>query len=535
MPQLQFEEQGRVLFVHVLRQGRTVIGRSDRCDLALPSERVSRVHCVVEGARDGWRVLDRSRHGTVVNGVTIQEHTLRDGDELRLGLYTLRFRTQADAQLARPTATMPVMAAEHEELVEGTEDGVAVSGVQLRFDRGPLQGRTDKLARLRTTVGGTGADLELDGQLPREALHIRVVRGRPMVEPGQAPTFLGGVRVRQLTPALFGEAVRVGEHGFVIEPSPDQDQRELDALGDMVATSGTMRRLFGALRRMAGHDSPVLLVGESGTGKELAARALHSSSPSHEGPFVALNCAAIAETLFESELFGHEKGAFTGATARTDGAFHHADGGTLFLDEVGEMRLELQAKLLRTLESGEVRRVGSHQPTFPDVRVVAATNRNLPDMVRQGTFREDLYWRLAVLTVRLPPLRERPEDVPVIAQVLLQRHHPGATLSDEALGALATYDWPGNVRELRNVLTRAVVLGGHQIGASDLSFNPWSFDDEPKETGALRNVQGPERRLVKDALERADGNRAKAARILGIPRSTLLYRLERYGLNPSKG
>jgi DNA-binding NtrC family response regulator len=293
-----------------------------------------------------------------------------------------------------------------------------------------------------------------------------------------------------------------------------------------------MRRLFGILQRMAAHEAPVLLTGESGTGKELAARGLHEQGSRMDGPFVAVNCAAIAENLVESELFGHEKGAFTGATQRTDGAFQRAHGGTLFLDEIGEMRVDLQAKLLRALESGEVRRVGGSAPEFPDVRLVAATNRHLPNMVQQGAFREDLYFRLAVLTVRLPPLRERPDDIGALARALLVRNHKGARLSDSAAEALKGYEWPGNVRELRNVLTRAVVMGGDHIGAADLTFNPWAFEAAPEAppatgTSALRDR---ERELIADALRRCEGNRTHAARLLGIPRSSLLYRLKKLDL-----
>ena len=276
----------------------------------------------------------------------------------------------------------------------------------------------------------------------------------------------------------------------------------------------------------------MLLTGESGTGKELAAQGLHDAGPRGEGPFVAINCAAVSDTLFESELFGHEKGSFTGATARSDGAFHRAGGGTLFLDEVGEMRLDLQAKLLRALESGEVRRVGASVAEYPDVRVVAATNRHLPQMVREGTFRQDLYYRLEVLTVRLPPLRERREDIPSIARALLLRNHPGARLSDDAVDALVRYDWPGNIRELRNVLTRAFVMAGGVIGRGDLTFNPWAFEDgagaAPATAAFVPSASDEEERnAVLAALKEAGGNRTTAARILGIPRSSLLYKLKR--------
>ena len=246
---------------------------------------------------------------------------------------------------------------------------------------------------------------------------------------------------------------------------------------------------------------------------------------------MAINCAAVADNLFESEFFGHEKGAFSGAVSRQDGAFQRADGGTLFLDEVGELKLDGQAKLLRALESGEIRRVGGSKTEFPDVRIVAATNRNLPRMVKQGTFREDLYFRLSVLTVRMPPLRERRGDIALIARRLLERTHPGASLLPPAVEHLETYEWPGNVRELRNVLTRAVVLTGNEIGPGDLVFNPWSFDDDAIEPDGDTEEVNPERAQIASALARHKGNRTQTARELGIARSSLLYKMRRHGIS----
>jgi transcriptional regulator with AAA-type ATPase domain/pSer/pThr/pTyr-binding forkhead associated (FHA) protein len=539
MAHLQFHEAGRPLFVQHLRLGRTVVGRADSCDVALPSDSVSRVHCVVDGRSEGWFVHDRSRHGTTVNGAKVSDgYQLRAGDELTIGTYRAKFSDRDDPGARSPTATYPVTAALFEELVDGSEEKVAAARAELKVVRGPLQGQGRVLTQTRTSVGGPGATVELDAKLPSGALHVRVVRGRAMVEPGSSAAYLAGTRVRDITPILQGEEVRVGDHGFVVDlttvVSTDDD---VESFGDMVGRTPIMRKLMGVLQRMACHDAPVLITGESGTGKELAAQGLHLAGPRFEGKFIAVNCAAIADNLVESELFGHEKGSFTGATARQDGAFHHADGGTLFLDEIGEMRVDLQAKLLRALESGEVRRVGAGTAEFPDVRVVAATNRNLQEMVRAGLFREDLYFRLAVLTVRMPSLRERRDDVPVIAQALLQRHHPTARLTPEALDALKAYGWPGNIRELRNVLTRAVVLSGTQLQAGDLEFHPWSFDPGPaskalpqKAAALAAKGEDPEKQALVAALAQAGGNRTTAARTLGIPRSSLLYKLNKYGL-----
>ena len=532
MPHLHFSRDDTPLFVHLLQPGRTVIGRSDRCDLALPADGVSRIHCVVEQRGEVWQVTDRSRHGVKLNGALVAGRTpLSAGDELAIGPYTARFRLQGDDAFRAPTATTPLPAALHEELIEIRADHVATSRARITFVRGPRDEEERDLDRARMSLGGPGSSIVLDDTLPRAAVWVRVVRGRVMVEPGSAPAFLAGTRVRDITPALPGEELRVGAHGFVVQSDLVQESPvAVASFGDMVGHAPVMKRLFGILHRMAVHEAPVLVIGESGTGKELAARGLHTSGLRYDQPFVAVNCAAIQESLFESELFGHEKGAFTGAEARQDGAFQRADGGTLFLDEIGELKLDLQAKLLRALESGEVRRVGAAQPEFPDVRLVAATNRNLSEMVRAGTFREDLYFRLSVLPVRTPPLRERTEDLEMLAHTLLQRNHPGAQLAPDAAEALQSYAWPGNVRELRNVLTRAVVLGGPVIHAADLAFNPWAFEGEPVDPGPIPRADGNELATIRAALDQTSGNRTQAARLLGMPRSSLLYKMKRLGL-----
>jgi len=295
-----------------------------------------------------------------------------------------------------------------------------------------------------------------------------------------------------------------------------------------------MRRLIALLERLACHDAPVLVVGESGTGKELVARSLHTEGDRADGPFDVLNCAAIPDNLAESALFGHEPGAFTGATNRRDGAFQRADGGTLFLDEVGELSLAAQAKLLRVLETGDVRRVGGAKVEHPDVRVIAATHRDLRSLVQQGAFREDLYFRLAVLTAVLPPLRDRLGDLEVLCDALLSGRHPHARLHPDALQRLQHHGWPGNVRELRNVLTRAVVLHGDHIYPEHLQFDPFAFTavvGRPGDDGE----EAEERRRIEQAMLQTQGNRAAAARMLGIPRTSLIYRLRKFGLEEVAG
>jgi len=307
---------------------------------------------------------------------------------------------------------------------------------------------------------------------------------------------------------------------------------------DMVGESPRMREIYRLLRRVAITDSTVLLLGESGTGKELAAHAIHRASPRAERPFVAVNCATLSEALLESELFGHEKGAFTGAVARKPGKVEVADSGTLFLDEVGEIPLPLQAKLLRFLQEREFERLGSTQPLRVDVRVIAATNRNLAQAVRAGTFREDLYYRLNVITLNLPPLRERREDIPLLASHFAARTsrrlgRPVAGFTPEARGCLVRYDWPGNVRELANAVERAIVLGEDDlIRPEDLPEAVIETGPAPGTAAALyhETINETKKRLVLGAIEEARGNVTKAGALLGIHPNYLHRLLTNLGL-----
>jgi DNA-binding NtrC family response regulator len=504
--------------------GRITIGRGTACDVMVPGKGVSRRHCVIERTGDAVRVIDRSRNGTRVDGRDIETEDLSEGALLEIGDAMLRF---VRAEEPATSTTGVVRPRTHEELVGVEEGGIAAARARLLLTRGPQVGARIVLDRPVATVGGGDDDVRLDG-LPPRALSLRVVRGRVTIEstPGVRAT-LAGAPIAGATPVWLGEQVAIGDHAFTVEQEVRPEVESADHFGDLVGTSPVMRRLFGLLRRIAAHDHAALITGESGTGKELAARAIHDHGLRGSAPFVAINCAALPDTLVESVLFGHEKGAFTGATSRQDGAFHAAHRGTLFLDEVGELRLDTQAKLLRALESGAVQRVGSMVTEVPDVRILAATNRDLAAMVREGTFRGDLYFRLSVLKIHLPPLRDRIEDVPLLARTLTQRLLPDASLDAAALAALRGHRWPGNVRELKNVLIRARVLYGAHISSRGIHF------DEDHGNSQIIAEDGADdgREAILEALARVDGNRSRAAAMLGIPRSSLLYRMKRYGIS----
>jgi two-component system response regulator AtoC len=316
-----------------------------------------------------------------------------------------------------------------------------------------------------------------------------------------------------------------------------------------------MRDLLELASRVARHSTTVLVTGESGTGKEVLARAIHRMSPRSERNFTAINCAAIPEHLLESELFGHMRGAFTGATADRAGLFELAHEGTLLLDEIGDLPLDLQAKLLRVLEEGEIRRVGGREPKRVDVRVIAATAKPLEEAVEGGEFRSDLFYRLNVVRLHLPPLRERPEDVPALlthfARQAAQRLGHPVSVTPAALAALASYSWPGNVRELRNAVERAAVLGGegpldpksfaigngHRNGADGNHLNGHGTNGTNGANGTngsldlKTQVEAVERRAIQRALEASGGNRRQAASLLGISLRTLFYKMRRLPVN----
>jgi DNA-binding NtrC family response regulator len=319
--------------------------------------------------------------------------------------------------------------------------------------------------------------------------------------------------------------------------------KEYSEASGLVGHSHKMIELYKEIALVAASRSTVLITGESGTGKELVARALHRNSPRAPGAFVAVNCGAITETLLESELFGHVKGSFTGATADKRGLFEEANEGTIFLDEIGETSLAVQVKLLRVLQEGEMRRVGSARSLRVDVRVLAATNRDLEREVKEGRFREDLYYRLSVVTLRVPPLRERAEDLPLLAaHALRQAREAGAraaTISEEALATLNQYNWPGNVRELENTIAHAALYArGKVITPEDLpvKIRNHSRPAEPENKTQtmfkdLPSLDELERRYLIHVMQSVNGSRTRAAEVLGIDRRTLYRMAERFGVN----
>ncbi len=333
------------------------------------------------------------------------------------------------------------------------------------------------------------------------------------------------------------EVTRLREHNRALS----EDATPRFDLQAMVGHSPAMQQIFSAVRKVAPTDTTVLVLGESGTGKELIARALHDLSHRRDRPFVTVNCAALAEGVLESELFGHEKGAFTGAIRRKLGRFELADGGSIFLDEIGEISANVQTKLLRVLQEREIQRVGGEETVRVDVRVISATNKDLAQLVKEGRFREDLYYRLHIVPVHLPPLRERPDDIALLAEHFVRKHAPRINrkvkgIGAEARKAMARYRWPGNVRELENAVEQALVFcEREEIGIEELPQilgaprNEAVLDLPTGELSLTEVLEDLERQLIGRAYEKARGVKTETARLLGIKTSALYYKLEKYG------
>jgi two-component system response regulator HydG len=354
------------------------------------------------------------------------------------------------------------------------------------------------------------------------------------------------------------EATRLGAADFVVKPFHlDELRAKLDRVahalglerenrvlreelrsrpgfGQLVGVSAKMQRVYHLIEKIAAHTCPVLILGESGTGKELVARSVHFASPRRERPFVPVDCSALVPTLIESELFGYVKGAYTGATQSRRGLLETAAGGTLFLDEIGDLPVDLQAKLLRALQEREIKPVGSNERVSIDVRVIAATNRDLEEAIHKGQFRQDLFFRLNVVQIKLPPLRERKNDIPLLVNSFLEKFsaadRPVSSVSEDALARLLAYDWPGNVRELENAMERAVALGsGPVVALPDLPTNLQHGNFERRMgMDELVPLEELERRAIFRALRETSGDKLAAARLLGIGKTTLYRKLKEY-------
>ena len=576
---------------------RLSIGRDPQNHVSVPDRSVSREHCVIVSQGDGFLIRDLGSHnGTLVNESSVKDQLLAHRDYITLGRTVLQFLTRDDVVLEDPTGATTISlpadrnAPPDSQLPTADLHALLRVSTMLHSFHAIYRGRGSSARTLleshllslileiipasrgaillyeesldepsslsiadeakgqrpvaisrelvkRVLSEGCGVLVEDDG--PRQSLLLA-----PLLIRGQACglIYLEGRAFReahlQLLVAIAQLASMAMENAFQLEWLETENERlEVELYPDhhMIGDSAPLRSLQRNIARAAQTNSTVLILGETGTGKELVARAIHQSGPRAGKPFVAVNCAALSETLLESELFGHEKGAFTGAFAQKKGRLEIAEGGTIFLDEIGEVPLQLQVKLLRVLQERQTERVGGTVPIKLDIRLIAATNRNLEEEARAGRFRQDLYYRLNVVTLKTPALRDRPSDILPLAMHFAVKFGQQCGrritgIAPEAQAYLAHYEWPGNIRELENAIERAVVLGpGDMIQLEDL---PESIREIGKPAGVGRSlplqeaVDEAKRQAIARAFERARGDHAAAAGLLGV-HPNYLYRLMR--------
>ena len=536
MAELVLHRDGEPLVRLPIDRDRIRLGRSTGNDVVLPDDAVSEVQALLEHRDGAWFVQDQSGTGTHVDASLVRESTeLADGATLGLGgPWSAVFR------LGPPTSP-------------GEARRAAAGGTKAR----PAESLPSEAMRLRWIDDegrhalplfdeqvGIGSDpgnevVLADGYASGLHARLTLAEGRWRIRDLDSTngTFVGGVQISEAL-LLPGAVVRIGETDIAFEadvPDPDLPDHGI------VTRDPALEQVLSQVSRVADSDATVTIFGESGTGKELVARYIHDAGKRVDGPFIPVNCAAISKELIESELFGHERGAFTGANTSRRGAFEEADGGTLFLDEVGELPADLQAKLLRVLELKEIRRVGASRPLKVDVRIVAATNRDLHAEVRAGRFREDLFYRLFVVPLTLPPLRRRPGDVLLLADHFVRTRalsDPPPTLTEAARSKLAGHPWPGNVRELKNTVERALLFHrGGRIEATDVTFaEPLRLPaDEGVIQAAGKTLAEIEAEAIRIALKANGGNRRQTAEALGMARSTLQVKLKELGIVGGEG
>jgi transcriptional regulator with AAA-type ATPase domain len=520
MAELLFSRRGEVAFRASLNTWSVRVGRSPLNDVQVPDEAVAPFQASLDRTPEGHRLSDHSGHGTTLNGRPVASAILKPGDALTLGGFRATYVLQ------------PVAASGHTNPLPLEPRGAAACALVTRGGR-----------RLPVTATGIRVGKHPDNDLVLDDEHVSSFHALVFLRGGAVVvhdlgstngTFINSIRVGEAE-APVGATITLGHDAVTVEGEAEAPVGRskgrggaavaVKTVGDLRYADPAMDGVAAAIRSVAPHDAAVCIVGESGTGKELVAQAIHQLGPRASEPFVAVNCAALSPSLVESELFGHERGAFTGADRARHGAFEEAGKGTLFLDEIGDLAPDAQAKLLRALENREVRRVGAEGSRKVLCRVIAATHRDLARQVEAGGFRNDLFHRLAVLPIHVPPLRKRPSDIPVLcAHFLRERSGRKVTLTPAAVQKLRGHAWPGNARELLNVLTRAVVMVPKDVlDAPDVEIG---FSPMEERVEAARHFR-PGRTLAEVQTEvmeeavAAMGSHSAAARALGVSRTTL--------------
>lgn len=531
--------RGRKVFSLALDKQIFTVGRSEKCDLILTGENISRCHAILKQEGDAIFVHDQSRHGTGLNGQTIGvAQKLKHKDKIEIA----EWRLELLENNSQPTTDDPVEITKsmldmgHTKLIrfDAVDKQVKIFKPMLLITE-PCGRLSHKAFRKELVVAGSAPDCDVvlsDDCVSRHHVRFEVTHRGLLCRDLDSTngTWVDGARVVE---KILGDQdeVKIGKSRIHVslteECRPCDENKNPEMFCGLVGKSSAMKSLFSKIAKLAPCDLPVFIQGESGTGKEKVARAVHDLSPRKDKAFVVINCSAISASLVESELFGHEKGAFTGAEQRHAGVFEQANGGTLFLDEIGELPLALQAKLLRVLENRTLRRVGGETDIVVDVRVVAATHKNLKKMVVRDEFRADLFYRLFVLNLKIPPLRERCSDIPHLIQNIMGQHPSWSRLKLEpaAMDKLVQHNWPGNVRELKNTLFKAACFSnGQVIREEDIEFVSIfkQREDPEKQKTSLES----EARRIEEALIQSGGSKDVAAEILGVGRSTLFRRIK---------
>ncbi len=543
MPELILYQRGEPLLTFPVRSATTQIGRSPECDITLAGETISRIQCTLYEYEGSYLLKNVGKATCLINGKPCETLSLKNGDRISLEGWEIVFMEGGAPEWSNDETYVSKTGGDGTKMIHSslTEGMFHAEKIVLSVRESQKEPRTFALTQEVTTIGkNPNCDLVLSDPLCSDTHCKLIIKGNGIVLfdlHSTNGTTINGVRVREAD-LEEGSKITLGKTEITVTLESEDHKIEpmdADSFGPIIGKSKKMRELYDLIQQVAPTDATVCILGETGSGKELVARSLHDLSPRHLKSWVALNCGAISRELIESELFGHEKGAFTGAHQQRAGAFEQANGGTLFLDEVGELPLELQPALLRVLETGRLRRVGGNQEISVNVRVVCATHRNLAYSVTQGKFREDLFFRLYVFPIYLPALRERREDILLIANHFLKIMSPhGKTfsLSVEAARYLEAQEWRGNVRELKNIIQRAVVLTrGGEIKLEQVQLPRSNTSTEPTLTLNLSetsNLEKIEKEMILRELRANDGNRKATAKALGIAKSTLYEKLKLY-------
>lgn len=533
---LEFSKDGSRLFRYPITHEKVTIGRDETCSVMLTDGDLSRLHCEIYRKNGDLFVRDMSRNGTLKNSAKIKkDESLAPSDRLSLGRWTVDL--SKDAEVASDSTAVNDECATKIIGFDNKTKTLLTEAVELSVSPPGGEKRSRIFRKTRIDIGSKdGNDLVVDDAFISKK-HCRLeFDGNSLIltDLGSTNGTLYNEEPIERIELPENGRFTIGKTNIFVKRIKEKEKLPASGetqMGQMIGASKAMKEVFALVGKVAPTDATVIITGESGTGKELVARSIHSESGRRAGPFVAINCAAIPHNIIESELFGHEKGSFTGAMQTHQGVFEQADKGTLFLDEIGEMGMDLQTRLLRVLETKVVRRIGGKNDIPVDVRIIAATNQDLKSNIRSGKFREDLFFRLYIVPLHIPPLRERRDDIGVMARYFTRLFSIGGaehSFTPRAMEMLMQHNWAGNVRELKNTIQRAMILNkGSSITPGNIHLTELRSSSDFAASQLFNN----EKEAIVDALRRCGGNRTKAAQYLGIARTTIANKIRKHKID----